>query len=143
MLENATFHHIGTAVASIEKVKPFYLSMGYTVSDIVLEPIQKVYVAYARKDGFPTVEMLEPSDDSSPVKGILKRNGNTPYHICYAVDDLTVAIAEMRKNGFRPLSKPVPGHGLDDALMVFLYNVNYGLIQVMENIKKSYGYELK
>lgn len=135
MLKDATFHHIGIAVASIEKVKPFYVSMGYTVSDTVLEPVQKVYVSYARKEGFPTVEILEPSDDTSPVKGILKRNGNTPYHICYAVDDLSAAIAEMRKEGFRLLNKPIPGHGLDDALMAFLYNVNYGLIQVMENIK--------
>lgn len=133
MLENATFHHIGTAVASIDKVKPFYQSMGYTVSDTVIEPVQKVYVAYARKEGFPTVEMLEPLDETSPVLGILKKNGNTPYHMCYAVDNLSDAIAEMRKEGFRPLSKPVPGHGLDDALMVFLYNINYGLIQVMEN----------
>lgn len=133
MLENATFHHIGTAVASIDKVKPFYQSMGYTVSDTVIEPVQKVYVAYARKEGFPTVEMLEPLDEASPVLGILKKNGNTPYHMCYAVDNLSDAIAEMRKEGFRPLSKPVPGHGLDDALMVFLYNINYGLIQVMEN----------
>ena len=133
MLENATFHHIGTAVASIDKVKPFYQSMGYTVSDTVIEPVQKVYVAYARKKGFPTVEMLEPLDETSPVQGILKKNGNTPYHMCYAVDNLSDAIAEMRKEGFRPLSKPVPGHGLDDALMVFLYNINYGLIQVMEN----------
>mgnify|MGYP000720399455 CR=1 FL=1 len=133
MLENATFHHIGTAVASIDKVKPFYQSMGYTVSDTVIEPVQKVYVAYARKEGFPTVEMLEPLDETSPVQGILKKNGNTPYHMCYTVDKLSDAIAEMRKEGFRPLSKPVPGHGLDDALMVFLYNINYGLIQVMEN----------
>lgn len=133
MLENATFHHIGTAVASIDKVKPFYQSMGYTVSDTVIEPVQKVYVAYARKEGFPTVEMLEPLDETSPVLGILKKNGNTPYHMCYVVDNLSDAIAEMRKEGFRPLSKPVPGHGLDDALMVFLYNINYGLIQVMEN----------
>lgn len=133
MLENATFHHIGTAVASIDKVKPFYQSMGYTVSDTVIEPVQKVYVAYARKEGFPTVEMLEPLDETSPVQGILKKNGNIPYHMCYAVDNLSDAIAEMRKEGFRPLSKPVPGHGLDDALMVFLYNINYGLIQVMEN----------
>ena len=132
MLENAIFHHIGTAVKSIEKVKYIYLSMGYTVTDTVIVPVQKVYVAYAKKKGFPTIEMLEPLDDTSPVKGILNKNGNTPYHMCWAVSDLQATIADMRKEGFRPLSKPVPGHGLDDALMVFLYNINYGLIQIME-----------
>lgn len=106
--------------------------MGYTVTGTVIEPVQKVYVAYAKKKGFPTIEMLEPLDDTSPVKGILNKNGNTPYHMCWAVSDLQATIADMRKEGFRPLSKPVPGHGLDDALMVFLYNINYGLIQIME-----------
>lgn len=52
MLENAIFHHIGTAVKSIEKVKSIYLSMGYTVTGTVIEPVQKVYVAYAKKKVF-------------------------------------------------------------------------------------------
>lgn len=134
MLENAIFHHIGTAVASIEKVKPFYISMGYEVSETVIEPVQKVYVAYARKEGMPTIEMLEPIDETSPVKQILKKNGNTPYHTCYGVDNLQDTIADMRKEGFRPLGKPVPGHGLGDALMVFMYNINFGLIQIMEKL---------
>lgn len=132
MLSDAVFHHIGCAVSSIDKCKPFYISMGYEVSNTVVEPVQKVYVAYARKKGFPTIELLEPLDETSPVKGILKKNGNSPYHMCYAVDDLKETIEDMRKEGFRPLGKPVPGHGLDDALMVFLYNINFGLIQIMQ-----------
>lgn len=134
MLKNATFHHIGTAVASIDKAKGFYLSAGYEVTEPVIEPIQKVRVSYARKEGFPTVELLEPLDDKSPVCNILKKNGNTPYHVCYAVDDIQEAIKEARAEGFMPLAKPIPGHGLDDALMVFIYNKNVGLIQIMENI---------
>ena len=106
--------------------------MGYAVSETVIEPVQKVYVAYARKDGMPTIEMLEPLDETSPVKQILKKNGNTPYHTCYAVNNLQDAMADMRKEVFRHLGKPVPGHGLDDALMVFMYNINFGLIQIME-----------
>lgn len=132
MLENAKFHHIGMAVTSIDKTKPLLLAMGYCVSDTVIEPVQKVYVAYARKEGFPTIELLEPLDDTSPVKGILKKNGNTPYHVCYAVENIQDTIKEMRKEGFRPLGRPVPGHGLNDALMVFLYNMHFGLIQIME-----------
>ena len=46
MLENARFHHIGFAVNDIEKVKPEYVAGGYVVSETVIEPIQKVYVAY-------------------------------------------------------------------------------------------------
>lgn len=135
MLANARFHHIGFAVASIDKAKWFYMSAGYEVSEPVIEPVQKVRVAYARKPGFPTTEMLEPLDETSPVCRTLAKNGNTPYHVCYEVDDLKAAIAEGRKEGFLPLGRPIPGHGLDDALMIFLYNQDVGLIQIMETKK--------
>lgn len=132
MLKEAKFHHIGIAVASIEKAKPFYLSAGYSVSETVIEPVQKVKVAYARRDGFPTMELLEPLDETAPVCKILAKNGNTPYHCCYEVADLKVTVAEARREGFLPLGRPVLGHGLDDALMIFLYNKDVGLVQVME-----------
>ena len=135
MLSDAKFHHIGFAVASIEKAKAFYLSAGYEVSEPVIEPVQKVRVAYARKPGFPTAELLEPIDETSPVCKTLSKNGNTPYHVCYEVADLKTAIAEGRKEGFLPLGRPLPGHGLDDALMIFLYRQDVGLIQVMETKK--------
>jgi len=135
MLKNATFHHIGIAVASINKVKTFYLSAGYVVSEPVIEPIQKVRVSYARKEGFPTVELLEPLDEKSPVHNILKKNGNIPYHICYAVDNIQEAMKEARAEGFIPLGKPIPGRGLDDAMMFFVYNKNVGLLQIMEKTK--------
>lgn len=132
MLEDAKFHHIGIAVASVEKAGVFYRSAGYVVSEPVIEPVQKVRVAYARRDGFPTMELLEPLDDTAPVCKILAKNGNTPYHCCYEVADLKATIDEARKEGFLPLGRPVPGHGLDDALMIFLYNKDVGLVQVME-----------
>ncbi len=132
MLANALFHHIGFAVQAIDKAKSFWLMAGYTLSDSVVEPVQKVRVAYARKEGFPTVELLEPIDETSPVCKILAKNGNTPYHLCYEVASIKETISEARKDGFMPLGRPVPGHGLDDAIMVFLYNKDVGLIQVME-----------
>ena len=111
MIKNARFHHIGFAVTDIEKIKPEYLAGGYAVSKTVIEPTQKVYVAYARKTGFPTIEFLQPIDETSPVSRILKKNGTTPYHICYAVDDIKEAMEELRSRKFLPLAKPVPGHG--------------------------------
>ena len=132
MLENAKFHHIGIAVASIDEAKGFYLSAGYVLSDPIVEPVQKVRVVYARRDGFPTMELLEPLNEASPICAILKKNGNTPYHCCFEVEDLALTVAMGRKEGFLPLGRPVPGHGLNDALMIFLYNKNVGLIQIME-----------
>lgn len=115
----------GGAISVFEK-------LGYVISTPAIEPVQKVKVAYAKREGFPVMELLEPLDESSPICNILKKNGCTPYHYCYEVKNLKETVAEARKNGFMPLGKAVPGHGLNDALMVFLFNKEIGLVQIMQ-----------
>lgn len=132
MLKECTFHHIGIAVNSIEETAKYYEFAGYTISDIIIEPVQKVKVAYARKEGFPLMELLEPLNESSPIQNILKQRGCGPYHVCYQVSDINKAILELKGMKYMPLAKPVPGHGLDDALTVFLYQKQVGLIQLVE-----------
>lgn len=132
MTNEAKFHHIGYAVNDIEKAKREFTESGFDVSDTVIEPVQKVYVSYARKDGNPTIELLQPLDDESPIVKILTKNGPTPYHICYSVPDIKTAMEELRRRKYLPLGKPVPGHGLDDALMVFMFKKEIGLVQLVQ-----------
>lgn len=132
MLTNATIHHIGYAVNDIDKAKKEFIDGGFSVTDTVIEPIQKVYVAYAKKEGSPTIELLQPLNETSPIVKVLSKNGCTPYHICFSVPDIEAAIESLRKRKYLPLSKPLPGHGLDDALMVFMYKKEVGLIQLVQ-----------
>lgn len=132
MTSDAKFHHVGYAVSDIEKARKEFTESGYHVTDTVIEPVQRVYVAYARKDGNPTIELLQPLDDKSPIVKILAKNGPTPYHICYAVSDIEAAIRELRNRKYLPLAKPIPGRGLDDALMVFMFKKEIGLIQLVQ-----------
>ncbi|MDC3237190.1 VOC family protein [bacterium] len=134
MLKDCSFHHIGNAVQSIEAVTPLYIETGYKVSDSIIENTQRVRVAYATKEGFPRMELLEPLDEKSHLNNVLKRNGCGPYHICYAVKDIDKAVAELKTLKYVPLGKPVPGHGLDDALTVFLYNKHIGLVQLAQMV---------
>lgn len=132
MTADAKFHHIGYAVNDIEKARKEFTDSGYHVTDTVIEPVQRVYVAYAKKEGSPTIELLQPLDDKSPIVKVLSKNGSAPYHICYAVPDIESAIRELRGRKYLPLSKPIPGRGLDDALMVFMFNKEIGLIQLVQ-----------
>lgn len=132
MLKNCNFHHIGNAVKNIEAAKEVFKNAGYSVSDTVFEETQRAKVAYARKQGFPLIELLEPIDEKSHLNNILNRSGCGPYHICYSVKNIYEAIEILKKEKYMPLSKPVPGHGLDDALTVFLYNTTIGLIQLVQ-----------
>ena len=132
MLKQSVFHHIGVAVFKIEDTVPYYIQAGYSISEIVIEPVQLVRVVYARKEGCPMIELLEPLNETSPICSILRSRGVGAYHICYAVPDIQAAALEMKNSKFTPLAKPVPGHGLDDALTAFFYNKNVGLIQLVE-----------
>ena len=46
MLESMNFHHIGVATDSIEKTAEYYLEVGYKMSDIIFDPIQKVNITF-------------------------------------------------------------------------------------------------
>lgn len=132
MLKECKFHHIGIAVFNIEKTAIEYIDAGYTISEIIIEPVQKVKVAYAYKEGFPTIELLAPLNEKSPVCAVLKSRGVSPYHVCYAVSNIALAIQELKERKFMALARPVPGHGLNDALTVFMYKKDTGLIQLVE-----------
>lgn len=132
MLINCKFHHIGNVVKDIETARGVYTTAGYDVSPVIEETTQRAKVSYARKDGFPLMELLEPIDDKSHLNNILRRSGCGPYHICYSVRDINKAIDELKNKKYMPLSKPVPGHGLGDALTVFLYHSAIGLIQLVQ-----------
>lgn len=88
MLDYFTFHHIGIATASIDKTAAFYLNAGYTMTTPIVDAIQDIRISFLQKDGMPTVELLEPVDEKSPVNTILKKNGggclSLPLLLCGA-----------------------------------------------------------
>lgn len=80
----------------------------------------------------PLVELLSPADDKSPVVQILEKNGVTPYHICYSVDDLEEAIKSLRKLRYMVVSKPKPACAIENRRVAFLYHKDMGLIELVE-----------
>lgn len=126
------FHHIGIACRDIEKTKAFYLDLGYLASDTVDDAIQHVKVAFLDKQGAPRLELLEPLDEQSPVHRMLGTVGVTPYHMCYVVQDIDKAIAALRDKKFLLVSGPVPACAMNDNRIAFLFNRNYGLIELVE-----------
>ncbi|OQA94741.1 MAG: hypothetical protein BWY22_02363 [Bacteroidetes bacterium ADurb.Bin217] len=131
MFEKYEFHHIGYAVKSIEETAKFFLFLGYTITKTVIDPIQRVHIAFLLKEHTPCIELVQPIDDESPVVSILQKNGVTPYHICYEVEDINEAISEMRKQKFIPLFNPVPALAFDNRLICYFFNKNVGLIELL------------
>ena len=75
MLSDWTFDHIGMAVSDIEATAKMYIAVGYSQTKQVYDPIQNVYICFLYKAGMPTVELLMPHDNTSPVQRTLDERG--------------------------------------------------------------------
>ena len=138
MDELLTFHHIGIACRDIDKSKAFYIGLGYTAAATVLDPLQRVNVCFLEKQGAPRLELLEPVGNDSPVARTLATAGVTPYHLCYEVHDLDVAIDHLRTSRrFLLVNCPVPACAMDDRRVAFMFQKDTGLIELVEALPAS------
>ena len=132
MLPEFRFHHIGVAVHDIEATASFYRQGGYHISASVFDPIQDVTICWLTREGYPTVELLAPVDEKSPVNAILEKNGVIPYHTCYIVNNIEEAALKLRKQHYVMVSKPAKAVGFLGSKVAFFFNKAVGLIELVE-----------
>lgn len=132
MLETFKFHHIGVAVKDIDATASVYELGGYHRSSTIFDPIQNVNICWLTKDSTPTVELLAPVDENSPVNKTLEKVGVTPYHCCYIVENLDEAVAALRKQRYVMVSKPEEAVAFKGSRVCFLFNKSVGLIELVE-----------
>lgn len=132
MLSSFKFHHIGVAVKDIEKTAAIYVMGGYKKSATTFDPVQNVNICWLVKEGMPTVELLAPVDETSPVCKTLEKNGVMPYHTCYIVEDIEKAMSDLRKMKYVAVSKPEVAPAISNCKVAFLFNKNVGLIELVE-----------
>ena len=78
------------------------------------------------------VELLEPVDETSPVNKTLEKNGVTPYHTYYIVDNLEEATAELREMRYVQVRKPADAVAIGNCRVAFYCNKNVGVIKLVE-----------
>lgn len=132
MLETFKFHHIGVAVKDIDATASVYEQGGYHRSSTIFDPIQNVNICWLTKDSTPTVELLAPVDENSPVNKTLEKVGVSPYHCCYIVENLDEAVAALRKQRYVMVSKPEEAVAFKGSRVCFLFNKSVGLIELVE-----------
>jgi len=127
------FHHIGIACSEIEKTIEVYKKLGYEPTDVIFDPIQKVNLCFLSRENSPVIELVGAEDENSPIKNILKKNGTSPYHTCYEVDSICIQIKKLVKEGFFPITGTVKAVAFSGRNICFLYNKNFGLIELLES----------
>ena len=132
MIPSLSFHHIGYAVFEITQTAAHYVDAGWSLSSIVDDPYQKCKIAFLRREGFPTIELVEQFDNGGSTLNNFLKNGVTPYHICYEVQDIQDSIAELRKQKYLLLFNPVPAIALDNRLICYMMHPQVGLIELLQ-----------
>ena len=132
MLNSFNFHHIGYAVNNIEATAEYYTQAGWLLSDVQIDKVQNTKIAFLSKSDMPLIELVAPIDENSPVVKILEKVGDSTYHICYEVENMDAAIAELRKQKYIKLFNPVQAIALGNKRICYLHNKNVGLIEILE-----------
>lgn len=125
--------HIGYAVSDIMATAEYYVKAGWTLSEIFEEKVQNTRIAFLKKEGFTTIELVSPLEGKSPVDNILANSGNAPYHICYVVDDIEQAVEDLYEEDFKPLFFPVESVAMNNKKICYLYNLKVGLIELVSS----------
>ena len=125
-------HHIGYLVKDIHKSIPSFEELGYSiVKKTVYDKARDVNICFMQQDGY-CIELVEPCSEKSVVYDQLKRQGNTPYHICYEVDDLESTIEEYRSQKYVLMQPPAVAPAIDGRRVAFMFHRTVGMIELVE-----------
>lgn len=132
MLPEFKFHHIGVAVNDIDTTASVYEQGGYHRSASIFDPVQNVNICWLTREGYPTVELLAPVDETSPVCKTLEKNGVAPYHTCWIVPNIEDAAQQLRKQRYVMVRKPAEAVAICGSRVAFFFNKAVGLIELVE-----------
>ncbi|GGE85250.1 methylmalonyl-CoA epimerase [Sphingomonas prati] len=126
-------NHVGIATPSIEASLAVYRDvLGATVGEPFDLAAQGVRVCFVDLPN-TQIELIEPLGEASPIHGFLAKNpAGGQHHVCFEVDDIAAAVADMAAKGARVLGAPrIGAHG---TLVVFLHPRDMGgvLVELME-----------
>ena len=125
-------HHIGYLVRKMDKAIPAFERLEYTVREsTVLDDYRNVHICFLEKDGY-VVELVSPANKESVVSDLLKKIGNSPYHICYETESFDNDIRELLEQKYVICSETHEACAIDGKRVCFLIHPYLGMIELVE-----------
>jgi methylmalonyl-CoA/ethylmalonyl-CoA epimerase len=109
-------NHIGLVFPKISEVAEIFRALGLDeMTQPEPDPIQRVSASFVPAgDGQDVyIELLEPTEASSPVAKFLEKTGGGLHHLCFEVDDIEGITDGLTKKGFTMVCEPVECVGYD------------------------------
>ena len=128
--------HIGIAVHDLENSNELFSKLfgqdAYKTEEVVSEGVKTSFFMC----GPNKIELLEATNENSPIAKFLEKKGEGIHHIAFDVEDIYTEIERLKLEGFTVLNE-TPKKGADNKLVVFLHpkTTNGVLIELCQEIK--------
>lgn len=128
--------HIGIAVKSLETSNLLFEKLfgqpPYKQEEVASEGVKTSFFM----NGPNKIELLEATNEDSPVAKFIAKKGEGIHHIAFDVEDIVSEISRLKEEGFVVLNE-TPKKGADNKLVAFLHpkGTNGVLIELCQEIK--------
>ncbi|HKJ06768.1 MAG TPA: methylmalonyl-CoA epimerase [Flavobacteriaceae bacterium] len=126
--------HIGIAVKDLKKSNELFKSLfgkpHYKVEAVESEGVKTSFF----EAGPNKIELLEGTNENSPIAKFVAKKGEGIHHIAFAVDNIEAEVERLKGEGFIVLNE-TPKKGADNKLVVFLHpkSTNGVLIELCQD----------
>lgn len=112
--------HIGIAVKSIEEANSLYEKLlgvaPYKQEEVASEGVVTSFF----KVGATKIELLEATNEASPISKFIEKRGEGIHHVAFEVADIRAEMERLRNEGFTLLNEE-PKKGADNKLVCFVH----------------------
>ncbi len=128
--------HIGIAVKNLEESNDLFTKLfgaaPYKTEEVASEGVNTSFFM----NGPNKIELLEATNEDSPIAKFIAKKGEGIHHIAFDVEDIVSEIERLKGEGFIVLNE-VPKKGADNKLVAFLHpkSTNGVLIELCQEIK--------
>jgi methylmalonyl-CoA/ethylmalonyl-CoA epimerase len=128
--------HIGIAVHNLENSNELFSKLfgqaAYKTEEVASEGVKTSFFMC----GPNKIELLEATNEESPIAKFLEKKGEGIHHIAFDVEDIYAEIERLKLEGFTVLNE-TPKKGADNKLVAFLHpkTTNGVLIELCQEIK--------
>lgn len=128
--------HIGIAVKNLAQANKLFSRLlareHYKVEDVPSEGVRTSFFEI----GGVKIELLEATDEGSPVSRFIQNEGEGLHHLAFEVTDIHESLKKYQQQGFQ-LINPEPKKGADNKLIFFLHpqSTSGVLIELCQEIK--------
>ena len=127
--------HIGIAVKNLDNSNDLFAKLfgepHYKTEAVETEGVKTSFF----KVGINKIELLEATNEESPIAKFIAKKGEGIHHIAFDVDDIKAEVKRLKAEGFIVLNE-TPKKGADNKLVVFLHPkaTNGVLIELCQEI---------